>query len=277
MREYKSFFKKVTGNEGEKCRHFIRLDTYGCGCSHNCSYCYAKSLLDFRKLWNPNNPSVADIGKIEKTIKALHPYSLIRLGGMTDCFQPCEEKYSITYETIKLLNQYKIQYLIVTKADLVASEKYMRVMDTGLAHIQISVTSTNDNFAATYEQAVVPSLRIAAIEKLENAGFDVQIRLSPFIEEFFDFDILNSIKCDKAIVEFLRINPFIKRWFNIDYTKYTHSENGYMHLPLNEKIKLLKRITGFKDISICEDCTEAYEYWKKHFNPNALDCCNLRF
>lgn len=41
MKEYKSFYKEVTGNEGGKCRYNKRLDTYGCGCAHDCSYCYA--------------------------------------------------------------------------------------------------------------------------------------------------------------------------------------------------------------------------------------------
>ena len=31
-----------------------------------------------------------------------------------------------------------------------------------------------------------------------------------------------------------------------------------------------------KQISVCEDESEAYEYWKEHFNPNKEDCCNLR-
>lgn len=65
-KEYKSFYKTVGGSEGMHCYYPTRLDTYGCGCSHDCSYCYAKTLLDFRGLWNPNNPSVADIEKIKR-------------------------------------------------------------------------------------------------------------------------------------------------------------------------------------------------------------------
>lgn len=48
--EFKSFYKTVKGNEGAKCMYPTRLDLYGRGCSHNCSYCYARSLLDFRGL-----------------------------------------------------------------------------------------------------------------------------------------------------------------------------------------------------------------------------------
>ena len=50
MREFKSFYKEAGGGEGERCKYPTRLDTYGCGCYHNCSYCYAKSLLEFRNL-----------------------------------------------------------------------------------------------------------------------------------------------------------------------------------------------------------------------------------
>ena len=52
MAEFKSFYKTVEGNEGQKCHYSTRLDTYGCGCAHDCNYCYAKSLLDFRDLWD---------------------------------------------------------------------------------------------------------------------------------------------------------------------------------------------------------------------------------
>ena len=70
-KEFKSFYKEVKGNEGSKCHYPTRLDTYGCGCSNDCRYCYAKSLLDFRGLWDPKNPAVADIEKIRKKVAKL--------------------------------------------------------------------------------------------------------------------------------------------------------------------------------------------------------------
>ena len=83
--EFKSFFKAVGGNEGGKCNYATRLDTYGCGCQHNCAYCYARALLDFRGLWNPTSPAVADINEIRKTIaRELKRGDVVRLGGMTD-------------------------------------------------------------------------------------------------------------------------------------------------------------------------------------------------
>ena len=275
MREFKSFYKEAGGGEGERCKYPTRLDTYGCGCYHNCSYCYAKSLLEFRNLWNPNDPSVADIKKIERKVKKIPAGSVVRLGGMTDCFQPCELEYRVTYETIKLLNQYNIHYLIVTKSHIVANDEYMKIMRKDLAHIQITTTTLDDELSLKYEQASVPSKRIEAILKLQNAGFDVAIRLSPLMEEYMDIDKLNTLGIQKAEVEFLRANTWIKRWFDIDYSKHTLKEGGYEHLPLEEKKRILSRLT-IPTISVCEDVQEHYDYWKNNFNPNKDDCCNLR-
>ena len=275
--EYKSFYKEVKGNEGNKCHYNARLDTYGCGCEHDCKYCYAKSLLSFRGLWNPENPSVADIEKIKRKIAKLPKDQIIRIGGMTDCFAPIELKHRVTYETIKALNEHGIPYLIVTKSDNVARDEYIAILDKNLAHIQVTITCFDD-FIYTmlkYEKATFPSNRIKAVEKLYAEGFDVAIRLSPFIPEFVDYDAINAIKCDKMIVEFLRVNSWIEKWFDIDFTPYTVKESGYKHLPLEKKIELLQNIKG-KEISVCEDESKAYEYWKWNVNPNPSDCCNLR-
>lgn len=276
MAEFMSFYKTVDGNEGNKCHYPTRLDTYGCGCQHDCKYCYAKSLLSFRALWHPESPAEADIEKIREIVKKIPKGSCVRLGGMTDCFQPIEREKHITYETIKALNDAGIEYLIVTKSALVASDEYLKIMDTNLAHIQITVTTLDDKLASAYEKASLPSERVKAILKLQDAGFDVAIRISPFIPEFMDTEKLSGLGIDKAIVEFLRVNSWIKKWFKIDYQKYKRYQGGYYHLPLAYKLRYIERIKGFKSISVCEDCDDDYLYWKQYFNPNPEDCCNLR-
>lgn len=210
--EYKSFYKTVGGNEGNKCNYPTRLDTYGKGCFFNCQYCYAKSLLNFRKLWHPYNVSVSDIDKIRKTIvKKIDAGDVVRLGGMTDCFQPIEEKEQVTYRTIRLLNSKRIHYLIVTKSDLVASPKYMDILDKELAHIQISIPSTDNEVLSQLDNAPSFERRKKAIETLYDNGFDVSIRLAPYIHNHVDIGKINGIKCDKILVEFLRVNSWIEK------------------------------------------------------------------
>lgn len=277
MKEYKSFYKNVnTGNEGSLCNYTHRFDTYGCGCSHDCKYCYAKSLLDFRGLWNPKDPSVANIDKIKRKLKTFIGSNIVlRLGGMTDCFQPVERIHRVTYETLKILKEYRIEYLIITKSDLIATDEYIEVLDKDLAHIQITVTTTDDKLSLTYENATVPSKRIEAIEKLQNLGFDVQLRLSPYIPNYVDIDTINNVKCDKILVEFLRVNNWIKKWFDIDFSDYTLKSHGYQHLPLEKKQEYLNLIK-FKQISVCEDVPDHHKYWGNNINFNPNDCCNLK-
>lgn len=274
MKQFNSFYKDVGGNEGSKCKYPTRLDTYGCGCQHDCSYCYAKSLLSFRDLWNPERPSVADIDDIRRQIRKLKTGSIVRLGGMTDCFQPCELLHRNTYKTIKALNKHGNGYLIVTKSAIVARDEYMQIYNPFLAHFQVTVTTLDDDLSRTYEKASVPSERIKAILKLQEAGFDVQIRLSPILESYMDFDRLNALGIKKAVIEFLRVNTWIRKWFDIDYSKYTLFQSGYNHLPLEEKKRIFDLI-HIPEKTVCEDVTEHWEYWKT-INPNSEDCCNLR-
>lgn len=277
MRKFSSFYKTVGGGEGQKCKYPTRLDTYGCGCQHDCAYCYAKSLLYFRKQWNAKDPAVADITEIAKVIEKIPKGSVIRLGGMTDCFMPLETEVRNTYKTIELLNKRGIGYLIVTKSAIVADDDYIRLMDKNLAHIQVTVTTLDDDFylKRKYEKASLPSERVQAILKLQEQGFDVAIRLSPMIEEFMNFDKLNSLGIQKGIVEFLRINSWISKWLRIDESKYTHYEGGYKHLALEEKARIMSRIQ-IPELSACEDVKRHYLYLREKFNPNKEDCCNLR-
>jgi DNA repair photolyase len=276
MKEFKHFYTTTKHRVFNTwCKYTQRLDTYGCGCKHDCNYCYAKSLLTFRGFWNSKKPKIANIHKIKSTIKYIYGNGVIRLGGMTDCFQPLELGEKITYKTIKLLNEYGIHYLIITKSSLVSTDEYISIYDKKLAHFQISISSTDNSISKKYENSSSTSSRIYSIEKLQRNGFDVSVRLSPFIYEYVDFNILNNIKCDKILIEFLKVNWFIRNCFNIDYSKYTHKYGGYENLELSKKIELVNKITGFNQKSVGEYVKSHYEYFRDNINYNKEDCCNL--
>lgn len=174
-----------------------------------------------------------------------------------------------------------IGYLIVTKSSLVAEPEYIAVMDRNLAHIQVTVTITDEGLCKRVEPgADAPEMRMRAVETLQEEGFDVAVRLSPFVPEFVDLDVINSIRCDKAVVEFLRVNSWIRKWLTnldagVDLSVYREHHAGYDHMPLYGKIRLLKGI-HFKEISVCEDVPGHQLYWETHVNANPDDCCNLR-
>lgn len=276
MGDYSNYCKTVDNRKYNTwCKYTKMIDTYGCGCQHDCKYCYAKCLLNFRGNWNPNKPKKTYISDIINYIELLNKNDVVRLGCMTDCFQPIEKIEKITYNTIQILNQYKINYLIVTKSSLVSSDKYIKIYDKNLAHFQITITTTNDKKSIEYEKAPVPTERIKSIEKLYKLGFDVSVRLSPFVENNIDFKKLNKIKCIKILIEFLKVNHWIRKWFDIDYSQHTLKYGGYENLQLEKKVELINNIKGFEQVSVGEYVKTHHEYFKENVNHNKEDCCNL--
>ena len=276
MNEFKSFYKTASGGEGGRCKYPTRLDTYGCGCAHNCSYCYARGLLEFRGLWHPNDPSVADIGKISRKLDKVEEGTVLRLGGMTDCMQPAERKYKVTKKTIAELNKRGIGYLIVTKSPMISEPEYLAELDPELAHIQVSVTSTSDGANALGEAAPPNSERIEAVRKLQDNGIDAAIRVSPYVPEMVDASKLNKAGIGKCVVEFLRVNGHIRKMLKgVDLSKYRLNSGGYKHMELEDKVNILGRFR-FDELSVCEDVDDHYRYWKEHVNADRDDCCNLR-
>jgi DNA repair photolyase len=149
----------------------------------------------------------------------------------------------------------------------------MEIYDKELAHFQISISGTSD--LITYEKAPKPTVRIKVIETLEKYGFDTTIRFSPFLYEYVDFKILNNIKCKKILVEFLKVNHWIKKNFNIDYSEYIHNYGSYMNLSLDFKIDMVSKITDYNQISVGEFVPEHHQYFSNTTNFNKKDCCNL--
>lgn len=249
-KEFKSFLKLPGGGEIKRCYYPFKLDTYGCGCSNNCLYCYARSVLSFRKLWDKENPSVTDIKKIEQLFKAVfdegksRKYSKylldripLRLGGMTDCFSGIERSQGVTLRLLKLLKDYNYPYLILTKNKIISEDKYLEALDKDLAYIQFSITTPYDDIAEVYEAgADVTSERLAAMKNLSSIGFYTAARINPMFpifpdgyysgqrtflpgmaKEFRYFDwslipMLTEAGCQTVIAGFLRLSSWNIRW-----------------------------------------------------------------
>lgn len=68
IKKFGALYNTVSWWEWDKCHYPTRLDTYWQGCWHNCSYCYARALLDFRWLRHPNNPKFIDLKEAYRII-----------------------------------------------------------------------------------------------------------------------------------------------------------------------------------------------------------------
>ena len=263
-----------------RCNYVARIDPYGRGCYFNCSYCYSKSIQIFREGWYPNNPGRADWDKIVKVVqKKVGVGDAVRIGGMTDCFQPIERLHRLTYKLISLLNRKRVHYLIVTKSPLVVSQEYLKLFDKDLAHIQVSVPCTDNDFIKKISNAPTFEESKMMLETLYSKDFDTTVRCSPFLYNYMDFDKFNSIGVDKCLVEFLRVSFLVKKIFNryMDLSEYSYTDfkdnnhYHYHHLPLEKKLELLDKL-DFPVLNVCEEIPSHERYFRENVNYNKNYC-----
>jgi len=244
-KKFKSFIGLPGAGEIHRCYYPFKCDTYGRGCSNNCVYCYSRSVLSFRNLWDHQDPARIDPKKLNKILyealierKKKKDYDYIRhkqplrLGSMTDCFSDAEKKYGVTYEILKILKKYEYPYLILTKNKLIAEDKYLKVLDPNLAYTQLTITTPYDDVAKIYEEnASSTTERLWALKRLSEAGFQTAVRINPMwpmykdgyfsrkVESppfrYFDWFLIDMIKEHKGhtvIAGFVRLSPWNLRW-----------------------------------------------------------------
>lgn len=198
---FKTTFKLVNYHTScNKCHYAFEIDTYGRGCIHDCVYCYAKDQLTTHGFWNRPMPFPVDLATVRhvmytvfETNKASKWRSILekrvplRIGSMSDSFMLMDKKYKVTEELLKILKFYNYPYIIFTRSDLVADDKYIEAMDKDLASVQFSISGNNDYLIRRIEPGA-PSVkrRIAALKKLNDAGFWTTVRVNPLFPKYPD-------------------------------------------------------------------------------------------
>ncbi|MBX3018775.1 MAG: radical SAM protein [Bdellovibrionaceae bacterium] len=187
-------FKLVNSHSTcQQCLYAFEVDTYGRGCSHNCTYCYAKAELTVHGYWNNPIPVPIDINEVRKIFytvfetdkkskwrNVMESKIPLRVGCMSDSFMWMDAKYKVTQEFLKILNHYEYPYTIITRSDLVAHDDYIKLLRKDLCSVQFSIASTNDELNRKIEPGA-PSAkrRLKALEKLNQAGLWTAVRINP--------------------------------------------------------------------------------------------------
>lgn len=183
-----------------KCHYSLEIDTYGRGCVHNCSFCYAKDTLTKYGYWNRPQPFPVDITVIRKLFhkvfetdknskwrSVLERRIPFRVGSMSDAFMWIDKKYHVTYELLKILKYYRYPYIVFTRSDLVADDEYLKVIDPTLAAVQFSIAGDDERLTRLLEPGA-PSVerRLAALKKLAEANVWTTVRVNPLFPTYPD-------------------------------------------------------------------------------------------
>lgn len=205
----------------------FRLDTYA-GCALSCSYCFARlrgGNADTNKI------RIAESEKIITKFKNAYKYpdsnsgvnseyirnrTPLHLGGMSDPFQPIEEKHEVTYRVLKYLCEIEYPLVISTKSTLIGKQKYLDILKTNKnIVVQFSFSTTRDNLSDIIEPySYNPSDILKTIELLSSSGIKTTIRWQPYIpnvsEPFEEFiSRISSVGALHLSFEHLKL-PFEK-------------------------------------------------------------------
>jgi DNA repair photolyase len=196
------------------------------------------------------------------------------MGGMSDPFQPIEEKLHITKQLIDITNKYGIHILTSTKADTV----YDANIRPDLHTFQLSVTNTSNRKDLEPNVPDIDS-RYKFYRSLKNDGFKVGIRIQPFIPAISNMDIIEMFyDADQITIEGIKLVPQNKehkeevlKLCNLDANNFT--QMGLLNLKPEIRFEMYKPfIARMKELNIPYSIADN----DLHYLGNNRCCCGDR-
>jgi DNA repair photolyase len=178
------------------------------GCEHGCAYCYARPTheylgfsagLDFETKIMVKEDA-PELLRRELSAPGWKP-QMLALSGVTDPYQPVERRLQLTRRCLGVLAEFRNPVGIVTKNHLVTRDidllkelaRYQAVA------VNLSVNSLHNDLVRHLEpRASLPKLRLAAVEKLAEAGIPVGVLVAPLIPALNEPEIPAVVKAAKA-------------------------------------------------------------------------------
>lgn len=169
------------------------------GCSHGCSYCYARPTHEYLGL------SAGIDFETKVMVKLAAPRLLrkwlarpawnpepIAFSGVTDCYQPAEREFQLTRSCLEVALEARQPVNIVTKNALVLRDlDLLREMARlNLVHVAVSITSLDQQVTRIMEpRTSCPDARLETLRQLSSAGVSTQLMLAPIIPGLNDSEI----------------------------------------------------------------------------------------
>jgi DNA repair photolyase len=188
----------VTENDSPDVGFRYSINPYR-GCSHGCSYCYARQTheyLGFNAGLDFETKILVKEGAPELFREFLRRASWkpepIALSGVTDCYQPGEQHFRLTRGCLEVAAEARQPMSIITKNALVLRDlAVLRDMATdNLVHVNISVTTLDGDLGRSMEpRTSTPMARMRAIQSLAHAGIPVRVLVAPVIPGLNDSEI----------------------------------------------------------------------------------------
>lgn len=163
------------------CPHFLELK-WANGCYFNCAWCYLQGTFRFRPM--KKKPYLKDMNKIKSHLLSFFenvdsgPY-MLNSGELSDSLLFEHNGYSLSEHIIPLfVGQDKHKLLILSKSSNVS--KLLEWGPTDRVVVSFSVNA--EEVADRWEKGAPPvSSRLKAARKLQDAGFELRLRIDPMV------------------------------------------------------------------------------------------------
>jgi DNA repair photolyase len=169
------------------------------GCSHGCSYCYARPTHEYLGL-------SAGLDFETKVFVKFRAAELLReflarpswqpetivFSGVTDCYQPAEREFRLTRGCLEVAAECCQPVGIITKNALVLRDLDLLVTlaQHQAVRVSLSITSLDRQLARCMEpRTSAPESRLRAIQKLTAAGIPTNVMVAPIIPGLNDSEI----------------------------------------------------------------------------------------
>lgn len=174
------------------------------GCSHGCSYCYAR----------PTHEYLGMSAGLDFETKVLVKHDAPRLfreflarpawrcepivfSGVTDCYQPAERDFKLTRQCLEIALECRQPIGIITKNALVVRDLDIlgEMARLNLVQVNVSVTTLDAGLVRELEpRTSTPAARLRAIRELSAAGVPTNVMVAPIVPGLNDSEIPAILK-----------------------------------------------------------------------------------
>jgi len=226
------------------------------GCSHGCSYCYARPTheylglgpgLDFESkiVIKPNAAELFRKWMLEghRKGRAVEP---VMLSGVTDCYQGCEKQFELTRQCLEVARDFRYPVQLITKNGLIRRDLDLikELASMSLVSVAISITTLDQSLTRVMEpRTSAPEARLDSIRKIADVGCPVMVMMAPIIPGINEQEIPAVLKAAAsagatragyvALRLPLTVEPVFIHWLE-------------QHFP-DRKDKVLERIRSMRD------------------------------
>ncbi len=191
------------------------------GCTHACSYCYARDWHAYLGLGAGTDHDARILIKLKAAAlleaafqKPSWQGEYICFSGITDCYQPLERKHLLTRACLEVCARYQNPVGIITRSPLITRD--LDLLRQLPVRVSMSIPLLDPDLCRRLEPgAPAPTHRLAAIRALADAGIPVGVSVSPLILGLNEHSIAETLTAAReagasyAWMILLRLSPAV--------------------------------------------------------------------